>query len=206
MLAWSNVHSLEHIAGLSLSESLIECMQHRIVYNHDTIDLLIGGIECSLWIAEQFAADLRLIFPQLNVETVSANKLLGIGTDAAGKVFFPGSDQVMRRRIDKRTCVMLISQSGQTFATLHATRTISKLVGNRLWILTGCFNSKMEGAMLETHKELHLIYKKDRVLNNYAGHRPAEPSSAAAVATILRTVVMNRNLLTFNAICSSVRL
>jgi hypothetical protein len=37
-------------------------------------DLLIGGIEASLWIAEQWAADLRTIFPQLNVVTVSANK------------------------------------------------------------------------------------------------------------------------------------
>ena len=37
-------------------------------------DLLIGGIEASLWVAEQWAADIRTIFPQLNVVTISANK------------------------------------------------------------------------------------------------------------------------------------
>ena len=40
----------------------------------DTTDLLIGGVEASLWIGEQFAADMRTIFPLLNVVTVSANK------------------------------------------------------------------------------------------------------------------------------------
>lgn len=157
-------------------------MQHRIIHNTDTVDLLLGGIECSLWVAEQFAADLRLIFPNLNVETVSSNKLLGLESNSPGKVFFPGADQILSRRIDSRTCVMLISQSGQTFATLHATRNISRLVEDRLWIMTGCFHSKMEGAMLESYKERRQLYQKNRILNNYSGSRPAEPSSAAAAA------------------------
>jgi hypothetical protein len=84
----------------------------------------------SLWIAEQWAADLRSIFPQLNVITVSSNKLLGLASASASKAFFPGTDAVLPRRINSKTCVLLISQSGQTFATLHATKKISKLVGN----------------------------------------------------------------------------
>ena len=51
-----------------------------------TVDLLIGGIEASLWVAEQFAADLRNVFPKLNVITVSANKLLGLGSGMAEQV------------------------------------------------------------------------------------------------------------------------
>ena len=143
----------------------------------------IGGVEASLWAAEQFAADLRTIFPQLNIVTVSANKLLGIADDAAGKVFFPGTDAVMRRRIDDHTCALLISQSGQTFATLHATRKVASIVGDRLFLLTGCFNSKMEVAMKEYYDLSGKVYGKNRVFNNYSGYRPAEPTSAAIVAT-----------------------
>ena len=40
----------------------------------DSVDLLIAGVEASLWLAEQFASDLRRIFPYLNVVTISANK------------------------------------------------------------------------------------------------------------------------------------
>lgn len=43
----------------------------------DGTDLLIGGVEASLWLGEQFAAGLNIIFPRLNVRVASANKLLG---------------------------------------------------------------------------------------------------------------------------------
>jgi hypothetical protein len=123
-------------------------------------DLLIGGIEASLWIAEQWAADLRTIFPQLNVVTVSANKLLGLGSSSAFKAFFPGTDTVLPRRINENTCVLMISQSGQTFPTLHATRKLSRQVKDKMWLLTGCFGSKMEQAMVESYKEMvsNLLY------------------------------------------------
>jgi hypothetical protein len=49
-------------------------MQRRVSHNQDTIDLLIAGVEASLWLAEQCAADLRRVFPYLNVSTISANK------------------------------------------------------------------------------------------------------------------------------------
>ena len=44
--------------------------------------------------------------------------------------------------------------SGQTFPALHATRKLSRLVGNRLWLLVGCFGSKMEQAMVESYREM----------------------------------------------------
>ena len=116
--------------------------------------MLIGGIEASLWIAEQWAADLRTIFPQLNIVTVSANKLLGLGSTSAFKAFFPGTDTVLPRRINENTCVLMISQSGQTFPTLHATRKLSRLVKDKMWLLTGCFGSKMEQAMVENYKDM----------------------------------------------------
>ncbi len=72
--AWSNPQSIERVAGNALAQNLVGAMHKRIVQQKDTIDLIIAGVEVSLWLAEQFAADLRLIFPNLNVATVSANK------------------------------------------------------------------------------------------------------------------------------------
>jgi hypothetical protein len=198
---WTKDSSLESLAARSLAAHLVHCMRRRIAFNADTTDLLIAGVEISLWVAEQWAADLRSYFPQLNISTVSANKLLGLGSSSAGKVFFPGTDSVLPRRIDESTCVLLISQSGQTFPTLHATRKLAGIVTNRLWIMTGCFNSKMEQALVEGYREKGLRYEKNRVFNNYSGNRPAEPATVAVAATwhtltqlLLRIVTITRDL------------
>lgn len=74
LLAWSNPQSVERVSGESLARNLVRSMQRRISEQKDTTDLIIGGVEVSLWLGEQFAADLRRIFPNLNVSTVSANK------------------------------------------------------------------------------------------------------------------------------------
>ena len=99
-------------------------------------------MENSLWVGEQFACDLRVIFPQLNVVTVSSNKLMGLGKPHPASVFFSGADMVLERRITSDTCVLLISQSGQTFPTLHAAQHLASIFPSRLWILTGVFHSK----------------------------------------------------------------
>ena len=182
--AWADPCSIEFIAAESMGEILNECMHRRLTYNLDTIDLMIAGVEASLWVAEQFSADLKVAFPQLNVVTISANKLLGLGCENADKVYFPGSDEILSRRLDSSTCAILISQSGQTFPTLHAARKLSQLVRDRLWLITGCFHSKMELAMIEWYQHAGVKYGKNRVINNYSGHRPAEPTSVAIVATM----------------------
>jgi hypothetical protein len=74
VLAWSNKDSIERITGDSFARNLVLCMKNRMMNNKNTIDLLVAGIEASLWIGEQWAADLRMVFPQLNIVTVSANK------------------------------------------------------------------------------------------------------------------------------------
>jgi hypothetical protein len=144
---WKNHQSIEFITGDALCRRLVQSMKRRLVENEDSTDLIIGGVEASLWVAEQWASDLRSIFPQLNIITVSANKLLGIGQMNPSNVLFSGSDTILERRITENTCVLLISQSGQTFPTLHATRRLAALTTDRIWILTGCFHSKMELAI-----------------------------------------------------------
>lgn len=127
--------------------------------------------------------------------------MLGLGEDNASKVFFPGSEEVLERRIGPNTCILLVSQSGQTFPTLHATRKLANGHADKIWIITGCFNSKMEQALMEGYRLAGLKYGRNRVFNNYSGHRPAEPSSVAVAATwhtftklLLHIVDVNRTL------------
>lgn len=72
--AWEDKESIESIAGHDLAVHLVECMKRRLEFNLDTIDLIVTGVEVSLWTGEQWAADIRAIFPQLNIVAVSANK------------------------------------------------------------------------------------------------------------------------------------
>lgn len=128
----------------------------------DCTDLLIGGVEASLWIAEQFATDLRMTFPSLNISTVSTNKLLSVGGDKTDKIL----DSVLSRKISEKTCVILLSQSGQTFPSLHATRKLSRYVMGNIWILTGCKNSKMEDALRDAFVVFFKIFL-EHVLCSY---------------------------------------
>ena len=69
--------SLNRMSAWTFSSLLKERMKLHDDHAHDgSVDLLITGCEVSLWVAEQFAADLHRIFPVLKIVTISANKLL----------------------------------------------------------------------------------------------------------------------------------
>jgi len=46
-------------------------LQARLGRTDGSVDLLITGCEVSLWLGEQFAADVHLAFPRLKVVTIS---------------------------------------------------------------------------------------------------------------------------------------
>jgi hypothetical protein len=77
-VAWSNPHSIERLTGQAFAEALIKSMQVRVQNDQDVTDLVIGGVEVSLWMAEQWAADLRRVFPNLNITTTSTNKYVSL--------------------------------------------------------------------------------------------------------------------------------
>ena len=79
--------------------------------------MLVTGCEVSLWVGEQFAADLHRVFPKLKIVAISANKLLGelgqnLPIPQLGFQFFDGSYSFAN------SPVLLITHSGGTFATL----------------------------------------------------------------------------------------
>ena len=112
------------------------------------------------------------------VSTVSSNKIIFESE-------YGDSTQLsyLSHKLSPLTCVLFISQSGQTFPSLHATRTMLDIVGDKVWLLVGCPDTRMEGTVLEYYRENNLRYTGDRVFRNYSGLRPAEPTSAAIAAT-----------------------
>ena len=187
--AASSAASSEARTAKAFGAALLESLKHRNKFGlHGMLDLIITGVEVSLWMGEQFAADVRMIFPQVNVTVVSANKLLGLGHLSPERTFFPDfcGSSVLEQQIDQEhTVCLLISQSGQTFPTLHAAFRLADFIdSDKIWLVTGTFNSKIENVITgECFRKRDTVYNHDRVFNNYSGHRPAEPSSVAAVAT-----------------------
>jgi hypothetical protein len=98
------------------------------------IDLLITGEENSLWLGEKFAEDLKVVFPFLNVVTISANQIL----QQLGRNF-------CQLNLDKDSLILAITQSGQTFSTVQVINVFDRLcsqgVIGELFILTGELSS-----------------------------------------------------------------
>ena len=68
----SREHSFNRISAWTFTSKLRERLKWHRAGTHDrSVDLLITGCEVSLWIGEQFASDLKLVYPTLHVEVRS---------------------------------------------------------------------------------------------------------------------------------------
>ncbi len=140
------------------------------------VDLLITGVESSLWLGEQFAQDLSTLFPALSIKTLSANQVLRKLHDG-----FSGL------HLDKSSIVLAISQSGQTFPTLQATNAFELLrqqqqIGE-LFIMTGELCSLMGSAIAQYYYPNSDFSR--RIFVNGSGRRTAEPITVAVAAAQL---------------------
>lgn len=137
-----------------------------------TVDILIIGIESSLWLGERFAQDLKTIFPLLNVKTLSSNQTL------------KKLCNFKSLHLGKYSLVLAISQSGQTFPTLHATHGLDELCRKgaigELFIMTGELNSLMGSAIGQLYHKGATFRR--RIFINGSGRRTAEPSTVAVAA------------------------
>ncbi len=138
-----------------------------------TVDFLIVGIENSLWLGERFAQDLKIVFPLLNTQALSANLVLSQLQHDAQSL-----------HLGKDSIVLAISQSGQTFPTLQATNAFDKLyqagaIGG-LFILTGELNSLMGGAIAQSYVPRAAFSR--RIFTNGSGRRSTEPSTVTVAA------------------------
>lgn len=92
------------------------------------------GVEVSLWVAEQFAADVTEFVPGATATAVSANQLVG-----GDQVYFAARDSKgalsLRALALARTVVLVLSQSGQTFPALKATARLCNRLGDRVFVM-----------------------------------------------------------------------
>jgi len=65
-LVWQDGSSPEVRSADALVRKLLICMESRLrKTKYDTVDLIIVGVEASLWVAEKFAADMRVGLPEV---------------------------------------------------------------------------------------------------------------------------------------------
>jgi hypothetical protein len=134
------------------------------------LDLLVLGVENSLYLGERFVDDLRRIFPYLNAGAVDAVRYC---------------DDPQRYAIGPATITLAMSHSGQTFNTLDAVRFIQALCAlskaGPVFVMTGEVDTLMGAAVGQS-------VKADapwaaRVFATGAGWRTAEPATVTAAAT-----------------------
>ncbi|AFY93222.1 hypothetical protein [Chamaesiphon minutus] len=138
-----------------------------------SVDLLITGVESSLWLGERFAQDLITICPALKVATISANQVLRK---------LPSDSN--RLHLGQNSIVLAISQSGQTFPTLQATHAFEELrrqgsIGE-IFVMTGEICSLM-GTAIEQYYYPASSFTR-RIFINGSGRRTAEPTTVAVAA------------------------
>lgn len=137
------------------------------------VDLLITGVENSLWLGEQFARDLQNLMPLLSVRALSANAVL----------------QHLQYDIEtlgfaRQSIVLVLTHSGQTFASRQIAETCDLLVRQEvireLFVLTGEPTSFLGSPLLEVLTPGEPFCR--RLFTTGAGRRLAEPATATVAA------------------------
>jgi hypothetical protein len=133
------------------------------------VDLLLLGVENSLYLAQRFAADLARVFPQLRVQAVDA-------------VTF--SEDPHQHPVDAGTVTLALSHSGQTFNTLDAVKFLRALQrlgkAGPVFVLTGEVDTLM-GAAVGQQVQAGAPWEA-RIFDTGAGWRTAEPATISTAA------------------------
>ena len=143
------------------------------------IDILVTGCEVSLWLAEQFAADLQRILPKLNIRAMSSNKILGI---MGQELQVPACGFPIDTRVTDlhRSIVLMVSHSGGTFGTLSVAKLLQSTTQN-LFVVTSEWDTQI-GKQLRSMNESHDCFNS-RIFSTDIGVRTAEPCSLSVAAT-----------------------
>ena len=180
--------SYNRLTALTFTSLLTKRMHLHDRRQHDgSVDLLITGCEVSLWMGEQFAADLHRAFPKLNVVTISANKLLA----QLGQSFpIPQLNFQFHERSYSLSgaLVLVISHSGGTFAPL-ACSNLLRAFTSHIFTVTSEWDTQVAAAIRKaraTVRKAQGIDKADMVsyvFTTMVGVRPAEPCTVSVAAT-----------------------
>lgn len=136
------------------------------------VDLLITGVENSLWLGQQFGRDISSLMPRLSVQVLSANEVL--------KALQNDIDSL---HLARQSIVLVLSHSGRTFPSRQVMEACDLMVRREVirevFILTGEPDSLQGAAMLKPN--LGESFSR-RLFTTGAGRRRAEPASASVAA------------------------
>jgi hypothetical protein len=139
--------------------------------NH--VDLLITGVENSLWLGEQFAKDLTTLMPRLTVKALSANAALHAIQDNFDNL-----------ALARQSIVLVLSHTSRTFPSRQLMEASDLMVRSgvirELFILTGEPESLLGSPMLTEQKPGEPFSR--RLFTTSAGRRRAEPATASVAA------------------------
>jgi hypothetical protein len=137
------------------------------------VDLLVTGVENSLWLAEQFARDLTSLMPRLTVRAVSANEVL--------KAL---QNDIHSLQLARQTIVMVLSHSGRTFPSRQVMEACDLMVRRQVirefFIVIGEPDSLLGSLLLKPQHPGEAFSR--RLLQTFAGRRRAEPATASVAA------------------------
>ena len=150
---WSNPASLNRRSGAAFTAALQRIVAERRaegrVAGDDTdgqdIDVLLVGVVVSLWLAEQFAADLKTLFLGLRVAAISANKVIGVLGGNRGRVPATGFPFCRSSAKLAAAIALAISHSGQTIPTIHAVRLLNAMMPGRVFAMVSGGGSRERG-------------------------------------------------------------
>ena len=142
-----------------------------------TVDLLIIGVENSLWLGERFALDLIKVLPWLNVQSISANEILQLIKYDFGSLQL-GQDSI----------ILAVTQSGQTFPTIQAIDAFDKLYRQgtigELFIFTGELGSFLGTSAIEFKAFPEQdAPERHKIFVNGSGRRTAEAATITVAAS-----------------------
>ena len=177
-----NRQSAEHLLNLLIVKAkyLEDKQQKMLATGLDphlaesrTVEILITGMESSLWVGERFAQDLKTVFPLLSVKALSANQVLK-------RLQY----DFQSLRLARQSIVLAISQSGQTFPTVQVLNAFDLLVRKEvigeIFVLTGEPSSFISSPLAQpTFLEEQF---SRRILINGSGRRTAEPATVSTAA------------------------
>ena len=168
----------DKVIKFNSQNSVSRLSESRSINQLAMVDLLIVGVENSLWLGERFAKDLRTILPLFNVQSISSNELLQIMKYDYGSL-----------KLGQDSIVLAVTQSGQTFPTVQAINTFDKLyrqgIIGEMFILTGELGSFLGSSAIKPKRltdedSTHLEYHK--VFVNGSGRRTAEAATLTVAA------------------------
>lgn len=177
--------SLNRLTAFNLSRCLRKRLEQHVNGTHPnmSVDIILTGCEVSLYLAEQFASDLKKAFPKLSIEAVSSNKLLGLyGQEIA--VPSVGFQYAPQTRNIHDSIVIIVSHSGGTFGPLACSNLLQSATQN-IFVVTSEWDTQI-GKQLRMIDEINghegsMVHQ--RIFSTGVGIRPAEPCSVSVAAT-----------------------